>query len=283
MKEPLQRWRFNFQVRGNSLMTEAWVPREGNTFKRYKVFCTNSSYYFVLKDTLEQNGERWLIDKVEKWDASKNNPITTDSLSDVAGCLKGAYSLLGVPLWQLLDDEKFIIKNITPNKLQPSFVDLEFHWAFPEELLKYAPGVLPEFDGIITLNPSKCWRVEETYSDLVVVRDSKEVRLFNNLHFDYRESPKGGSYYVYRTRTHNSENVFVKDKMPVLISEITKIDFSPVDKENFTLTHFGFPEPDFGGKSYRGSRYFLIVFGSLLTFIGLWRMYRSRKKRNEIV
>jgi hypothetical protein len=283
MKEPLQRWRFFIQTHGDSLMMEAWVPRESDTFKRYKVFCTNSSYCFVLKDTLEQNGERWLIDTVEKLYPSKNNPILNGGLYDVAGFLKGAYSFVGVPLWQLLDDEKFVIRNITPNKSQTSFVDIEFNWVLPNEILKYAPGMSPDIDGIITLNPSKCWRVEEIYSDMVQVRDSKEIRVFGNLHLDYQESPNGNSYYVCRTRTHYSENVFVKDKMPVLIGEITKIDFSPINKKNFTLTHFGFQEPDFGEKSYSGARYFLIVLGSLLTFIGLWRIYRSRKKRNEIV
>ena len=48
--------------------------------------------------------------------------------------------------------------------------------------------------------------------------------------------------------------------------------------QQFTLSHYGFPEPDFGERRTNRFRYILMTIGSLMIIIALWQMYRKRKE-----
>ena len=51
-----------------------------------------------------------------------------------------------------------------------------------------------------------------------------------------------------------------------------------VPKEEFFLSHYGLPEPDFGEQRTNRFRYILMTIGSLMIIIALWQMYQNRKE-----
>jgi hypothetical protein len=59
-------------------------------------------------------------------------------------------------------------------------------------------------------------------------------------------------------------------------------DFQPlqnIPSARFTLSHYGFPEPDFGERRTNRVRYIIMGIGILMIVIGTWRMIQERRER----
>lgn len=54
---------------------------------------------------------------------------------------------------------------------------------------------------------------------------------------------------------------------------------NPKDAKRFTLSAFGLPEPDFGGRRMSLLRIVLMVVGAILIATGAWQMYQKRRGR----
>ena len=48
--------------------------------------------------------------------------------------------------------------------------------------------------------------------------------------------------------------------------------------EEFTLSHYGLPEPDFGDHRPNRMRYIIMAVGLLMIGIGAWRMIQKRRE-----
>jgi hypothetical protein len=84
---------------------------------------------------------------------------------------------------------------------------------------------------------------------------------------------------VTSVRSHISHNTHDSNALPAYVANITDISFDSINKVEFTLSHYGLPEPDFGERRTNRVRYIVIGIGILMMIIGAWRMIQERRKR----
>ncbi len=246
-------------------------------------WCVNSKYTFTLSKKSE--GEVWIVKKVEpiarptviknqtfpllKSIEKSDQNLFSWGLSQMAVGLK-----MNLPLW-LPSYFKSPIFNI--DSVEEVFEDNErlVHVKFTYEPEEYSPGELMR-SGEVYLMPDHYWLIKK--AQYISLEPDKVTRVPCELNIDYGELTldslplpkksvlilkkygKGGQDYRMEWTYSWKQNINVADK-------------------EFTLSHYGLPEPDFGERRTNRFRFILIAAGLILISIALWQMYQKRKEQ----
>ena len=274
--------RRDFRKKGDSISSEAWARDGSGTLVPYKTICSNPRYFFGLRSTLsEGTGEPWTVLDVQqqvtnlRW----NYVVQLERDSGALGFVSASHAICGFPLWELVEDETFVLTNVRHVDHDRKIVSADFSWKIPDDLaLPPGAGAGLEVNGFIELNTQKYWRVERLGLRVTHNRGGNNpVSVYVDDYLEYSETESGVPYVVEMAR-HYSSDGYGKKSFPVIVSKVLDIDFTPVPDREFTLSHYGFPEPNFGDRRPSPVRYALMVIGMLMIAYALWRMY---KKRNE--
>ena len=268
-----------FSKRGNSTKSEVWMRGEAETLVPYRLICSNPRYFFGLRSTLgDGDANPWKITDVQlqvpnpKW----NYVVQLERDSGVLGFIRAPYAVMGFPLYELLEDETFVFSNVRFVDSDQKIIATDFSWKIPEDLAM-PPGAGPglNISGFIEFNSQESWRVERFGVRMSKSNDSKDFMYFD-VYLEYSKTDEGIPYVSKILRCPS--NVGYGEKCnTMIVDEVFDIDFTPVPDSEFTLSHYGFPEPEFGEPKMGWFRIFLMTIGGLMVVYALWRLYRNRK------
>ena|GEM_PF-5093542 len=273
--------KYNFMKKGNSVKTERWaiMDYESKTLRKRSVSASNPHYFFSLRNRTESESVWEIFDMhLQTSDITLNSVIRHENDAGPLGCLVASYSIMGVPLWDMVNDENFIFLKIDRIGEDKKIVSIDFSWKLPSYLTPpKVSGIDDIIHGRVELNSHEYWKIEKIYFRTSYNQSNKRGVRYTDNYLEYSET-EGGVPYVVRILTYASDTGHGRKELPASIFEVLDIDFTPVPDREFTLSHYGFPEPNFGDRRPSPVRYTLMVIGMLMIAYALWRMY---KKRNE--
>jgi len=125
--------------------------------------------------------------------------------------------------------------------------------------------------GEVTLLPDNYWLIKDGECFFWSDRDDSYTNHWRNEYdFESFAVPVLVSRHV-ESVSENGQHILRRE----VIYEYKP--FENASHKTFTLSDYGFPEPDFGDQRISTLRYFLVTIGGLLVAFALWRMYRNRK------
>jgi len=263
--------------------TTADYPRvlHFSTSRRGKaVHGINPSYYFHLT---MNDSEQWEIENVIKIDDRwlGDWPLVNTQESDdvrrrTAGQLirtgfLGFHVIGGIEVARLFELPEFRVLELR-EKTVDSVRKIELTYSYEP---KTPLDRVTIRSGKIVFLPDSYWVVEraEVFGAIPQVDDDRWLTIVENT-FTFSEG-----FPIIQRSTHaiadagNPQNVRFTHVFEYNISETTET--SP---KFYTLSNFGFPEPDFGERRAGPVRYFLMAIGVLMVAFALWRMYLGHRK-----
>ena len=267
-----------FKHKGSFVRSDIWQPKgESKLLQRHKTYCTNENYYFVLIWD-EDTGKTAKIAEVNQQtsDLALNPVIRTEFDSGALAVMRGSYSMFGTPLWELLENEDFVVSNVKYVDLNRQIISFDFSYKLPAIWVPPLSGFDHTVRGYVEINTQKYGRIEKICSVAMHRKDNQQTFLYSDRYLEYSETEDGIPYATklvgYRSKVGHG-----RKEVPVAIIEISDVDFTPAADQEFTLSAYGFPEPDFGERRANRFRYILMAIGSLMVIFALWQMYQKRK------
>ncbi|GHT45341.1 hypothetical protein FACS189454_04660 [Planctomycetales bacterium] len=236
----------------------------------------NKDYEFVLKEPSEGNYNVKSVDKMHKIPEAGNInfPVLWDSPSPSVEILIARNLVRGLCLsptdWfpTLFEQPEFqLISAKEVVEGTERLVCVNYQYDPPQRKNQLARS------GEVYLLPDHYWLIKKA---------SVKLSEFNGKHLNTQIT---------------CEYDFESDTLPRLMShkiltveydQIVQRNFTnyetvtTVRPEDFTLSHYDIPEPDFdGSQRIRPIRYILIGLGGLLIVLAFWMMYRKHQKKNN--
>ena len=272
-----------FKIRGNSVRTERWsvVDEESKEMERRSASASNPHYFFNLQSTFESGAENaWeLLDVQQQISGRGLNPvISRENDAGPLGRINASHAILGVPLWELIEDESFHVSNvdyITPDR---TIVSADFSWKLPSHLAPpRASGIDDTMYGYVEFNTQEYWRIEKLYFRMSYSQNNRRGYRYIDYYLEYANTGHEAPH-VTRISMYVSNTGHGKRELPANIVEILDIDFTPVPASEFTLSHYGFPEPVDPIRRIGVLNIVLSVIGILLIALGIFLRWFAMKK-----
>ena len=243
-----------------------------------EVWGINKSYYFHLAQTEEHE---WQIQEVaplsfngvDDWPFAKV-PTSTSHLEKTPGnFVRNGFlnfnSIAGFEVARLFELPEFKpikFETFVEDGVQKASLEFEYE---PEDPSPY----IQIRSGKVTFLPDSFWVLEkaEVWGSVPGDDDRWIIQIENT--FDVLED----GFPLIRT---NREAVLDGDKnKAVRFTHLNEYDISPKTETSssyYTLSSYGFPEPDFGSSRVGLARLIMTAVGALAILLGLWNFYRRR-------
>ncbi|MBX3422842.1 MAG: hypothetical protein KF752_14910 [Pirellulaceae bacterium] len=215
----------------------------------------NEQYGFVLTRT---KGSKYAIKAVQRRGLSPaDDNIIEQSIGDAMYCLLGAYDFYGRTVWGLVRDPGFTITKIEElgNGTGEDRIRVEFDYS-PENKSEKVNGIKDWTinGGYLVFQPNDGWKLIEYSRGYHPGTVQGYPRTIDTVD----DCPDGQlqftDYAVAKLYAKDGKTVGLEDRV-----RRVKSSYGPIPKEHFYLSHYGFPEPNFGSK-----RYWLWMLGGLI-------------------
>ncbi len=221
---------YEISVLGDAFLKEASNERGVETLK-----VVNSEYAFVLT---RPKGGIFSIAGLGKRGASRSDDVRLEgTMGSSRNLFFAAYHFHGRPVWDLIRDSGFKLIGI---KTSDGEEGERFHVEF-----SYTPQQVTNIDfmdvvveaGYLVFVPHENWRLSEYCRGVYPVF----IETMDNPPTDQLAFTKSSA------ETRNEEDGSFGSG---LSTTGTELSYEPVPKEEFYLSFYGFPEPEFGGTNY---------------------------------
>jgi hypothetical protein len=235
------------------------------------IVCSNVKYSFeILKHKQSQSAGRINFCELV------GNAAVLDEQESTISTVKSSYSIFGRSLKDLIQNNDFVIMNVAEENINScNTIVLDFSF----QLSDLQKGIFADITkGKVYIVPERHWTISKVYLELERKEQNGLSRFQNIIDISYLDSDS--------EIPQIQQVVFslLKSKKPAIswISKFEKIDSSDnkLPSSIFTLSHYGFPEPDFdNSRRTNRVRYILIGLGTIMIIIALWRMIQKRRER----
>jgi hypothetical protein len=239
---------------------------------------TNKRYLFRLR---KESDENWIISELDNNDVSEYNDISIfiDNTKGTDFFVKN-YNLLtsiapGLVLFRTWLPDVFLSQDFQIEEIN-NIID-DGGDEILEVIYKYEPSTE---HGYRNIRSGTLYLLKNHYY---------LVKKANFDYFDTSFTPRDSANLV---NEFSFENPFFPAlrkqtiKVPkgiegawILILEINEIILNNFPQSEFTLSHYGLPEPDFGERRINRIRYIIMGVGLLLIGWGLWRLIQKQREQ----
>jgi len=231
------------------------------------IVCLNGKYGFsILKGQQEQDW-RVLFCESRKNVASR---VTQDEEETTISVVKSSFAIFGRSLGDLLQDDGFVITNISEENVDGYNMVL-FDFSF-QPIKGTQKGMFENIKkGKVYVMPDNHWAISKVLLDLEREESSGSNKFQNSIVVSYANNVSGSdcpqmSRVVFSLIRQSGATIS-------WVSDFEKFEVSNLNKNELLLSHYGIPEPDFGERPIGWFRFTMMATGVILIGFALWRMY----------